>query len=99
MPAIRCRCSRYGRIATRRADVGWAVRRRAGGFARPGYADAADVATRKQLAQQIQRRALDVGPYWPLGMIFGIRGYRSDLGGFPKVPVPVYWNISRKTSN
>ncbi len=59
------------------------------------YADAADVATRKQLAEKIQSRALEVGPYWPLGMVFGIRGYRADLEGFPKVPVPVYWNISR----
>jgi peptide/nickel transport system substrate-binding protein len=60
------------------------------------YADAADVATRKQLAEQIQSRALEVGPYWPLGMVFGIRGYRADLAGFPKVPVAVYWNISRQ---
>ena len=47
------------------------------------------------LRSQIQSRALEVGPYWPLGMVFGIRGYRADLEGFPKVPVPVYWNISR----
>jgi peptide/nickel transport system substrate-binding protein len=59
------------------------------------YADAPDVATRKQLVEQIQLRALEVGPYWPLGMVFGIRGYRADLEGFPKVPVPVYWNIAR----
>ena len=63
---------------------------------RAQYADATDVAARKQLVKQIQLRALEVGPYWPLGMVFGIRGYRADLDGLPKSPVPVYWNIERR---
>ncbi len=62
---------------------------------RAQYADATDVAARKVLVEKIQARALEVGPYWPLGMVFGIRGYRDDLGGFPKTPVPVYWNIEK----
>ena len=62
---------------------------------RAQYADATDVAARKALVEKIQLRALEVGPYWPLGMVFGIRGYRDDLDGFPKSPVPVYWNIEK----
>lgn len=62
---------------------------------RAQYADATDVATRKELVEKIQLRALEVGPYWPLGMVFGIRGYRDNLDDFPKTPVPVYWNIER----
>jgi peptide/nickel transport system substrate-binding protein len=63
---------------------------------RTQYADATDVAARKALVEKIQARALEVGPYWPLGMVFGIRGYREEFAGFPKSPVPVYWNIERK---
>jgi len=63
---------------------------------RTQYADATDVATRKELVEKIQTRALEVGPYWPLGMIFGIRGFREEFSGFPKSPVPVYWNIERR---
>jgi peptide/nickel transport system substrate-binding protein len=63
---------------------------------RAQYADATDVAARKALVEKIQLRALEVGPYWPLGMVFGIRGYREEFAGFPKSPVPVYWNIERK---
>ena len=63
---------------------------------RTQYADATDVATRKELVEKIQTRALEVGPYWPLGMIFGIRGSREEFSGFPKSPVPVYWNIERR---
>jgi peptide/nickel transport system substrate-binding protein len=62
---------------------------------RTQYADATDVTARKEMVEKIQLRALEVGPYWPLGMIFGIRGYREEFSGFPKTPVPVYWNIER----
>src|SRR5262249_34126493 len=60
------------------------------------YADAPDLAARKRIVENIQLRALEVGPYWPIGMIFGVRGYRADLDGFPKTPVPVYWNVARR---
>jgi peptide/nickel transport system substrate-binding protein len=62
---------------------------------RTQYADATDVASRKELVEKIQMRALEVGPYWPLGMVFGIRGYRDGFSGLLKSPVPVYWNIER----
>jgi hypothetical protein len=36
-----------------------------------------------------------VGPFFPAGVIYSIRGSRSNLTGILTAPVPVYWNIAR----
>jgi len=53
---------------------------------RDAFADAATEADRKKAADQYQQRALEVGPYWPLGELVGYRGLRSNLEGTLATP-------------
>jgi peptide/nickel transport system substrate-binding protein len=62
---------------------------------REAFADAADPAERRRIAEQTQRRALEVVPYVPVGQLALVRGMRSNLAGVVTAPVNVYWNITR----
>jgi peptide/nickel transport system substrate-binding protein len=62
---------------------------------REAFADAADVAERRRIAEQMQRRAVEVVPYVPVGQLALVRGLRSNLSGLLNAPVNVYWNITR----
>jgi peptide/nickel transport system substrate-binding protein len=62
---------------------------------REAFADASDVAERRRIAERMQRRAVEVVPYVPVGQLALVRGIRANLGGVLTAPVNVYWNITR----
>ena len=62
---------------------------------RGAFADAADPAERKRIAEAVQRRANEVVPYVPLGQLYLARGYSTKLSGILAAPLPVYWNIAK----
>lgn len=61
---------------------------------RAEFAFATDPEKKKELAREIQLRAVEVVPYWPAAQLFLVRAVRSDLDGILKAAVPVYWNVS-----
>ena len=54
---------------------------------------AADQAKRKQLAEEIQRVALDEVAYVPWGEWSLPTAFRKNVQGVPKFVVPVFWNV------
>jgi peptide/nickel transport system substrate-binding protein len=57
---------------------------------------AVDEAQRRVLAEQIQRRALEIGLYLPVGQYVARRAFRNALTGIPDSPIPVLWNIAKR---
>jgi peptide/nickel transport system substrate-binding protein len=57
---------------------------------------AEDEAQRRRLAQQIQRRALEIGLYLPTGQYVARRAWRKSLTSIPDSPIPVLWNIAKR---
>jgi len=59
------------------------------------WARATSFAKRKQLADEIQKRAYEVVTYIPTGQWFLARAYSSKLDGVIIAPIPFMWNISK----
>ena len=64
---------------------------------RDEWFDAPDLAAQKKIAEDIQRRALDVVAFAPLGLQFGPTSFRTNLSGFAKSGFAVFWGV-RKTA-
>lgn len=60
------------------------------------FADETDPAKQKALADQMQKIALDLVTYVPLGQFFPSQGLATNLDGFVESPVPFFWNVQRK---
>ncbi|RWJ05742.1 ABC transporter substrate-binding protein [Mesorhizobium sp.] len=54
-----------------------------------------DLEKRKEIARQIQLRALETVPYIPIGEFDLLRAINKELQGVIVYDVPVYWNISK----
>lgn len=63
---------------------------------RAEFAVATDPARKKEIAEKIQLRAVEVVPYWPAAQLYLVRGIRSSVDGVLNAAVPVYWNIVKK---
>ncbi|WP_119417876.1 ABC transporter substrate-binding protein [Desertibaculum subflavum] len=64
---------------------------------RDNFAMATDDATKKQIAEKVQLRALDYGTYAYLGQWYLPQLMRKDrLSGAVQAPVTVFWNIAKK---
>ena len=61
---------------------------------RDAWFRAPDVATQKQLADQIQLQAFEDVPYIPLGQTISRTAYRANLTGVLE-GLPIFWNIRR----
>ena len=57
---------------------------------------AEDEAQRRDLADQIQRRAFEIALYMPIGQYIARRAFRKSLAGIPGSPIPVLWNIDKR---
>ncbi len=55
---------------------------------------ATDQAKRKQIADDLQRAALDEVAYVPWGEWFQPTAFRKSVQGILKFPAPVFWNVS-----
>ena len=62
---------------------------------RETWMDTTDEATLKRLDREIQARAFETLPYFPLGQYLPQAAWRSTLRGLLKGPVPVFWNVQK----
>jgi peptide/nickel transport system substrate-binding protein len=63
---------------------------------RAAWFTAAGEAQRRELADKIQRRALEIGLYLPTGQYIARRAFLNSLSGIPDSPIPVLWNIEKR---
>ena len=62
---------------------------------RDAWFDAPDLASQKNLADQIQLQGLESLPYLPLGQIFQPTAFRSDIKDIVKAMFPLFWGVRR----
>jgi peptide/nickel transport system substrate-binding protein len=62
---------------------------------REAWFDAPDMATQKQICEDIQRMAFEDVPFIPLGQSFSPTAFRSNLAGFARTPFPVFWGVKQ----
>jgi len=63
---------------------------------RKAWFAAEDEARRRDLADQIQRRAFEIALYMPIGQYIARRAFRKSLAGIPESPIPVLWSIEKR---
>ncbi len=59
------------------------------------WAKEGDVAKRKKLTAEIQKRAYEVVPYVNFGQFFQPMAYRANLKGLINIGIPVMWNVDK----
>ena len=62
---------------------------------RQAFARESNPAKQKQLASQVQERAMDSVTYIPIGQYLQYRAIRDNVSGFLSAPVPYFWNLSK----
>ena len=62
---------------------------------RDAWFDAPDVEAQKQIARQVQARALEVVTFLPVGQMFQPAAMRSDIRDIVSASFPVFWNVRR----
>lgn len=62
---------------------------------RRAFAQAETLEAQQEIAAEIQRHALDVVNYVPLGQYLTPSAWRTSLEGVLEAPVPVFWNIAK----
>ncbi|HKU96348.1 MAG TPA: ABC transporter substrate-binding protein [Vineibacter sp.] len=65
---------------------------------RDAFAKETDPAKQKALAEKVQLRALETAQYGWIGQWYGPGAHRSNIKGWLKAPVPVFWNIEKTGS-
>jgi peptide/nickel transport system substrate-binding protein len=63
---------------------------------RDAYAREPDPAKQKAIAIEVQKRAFEVGMYYPTGQYAAPYAHRDNIVGVLSGPVPVFWNIEKK---
>ena len=62
---------------------------------RQDFARETNPAKQKQLASQVQERAMDSVTYIPIGQYLQYRAIRENVSGFLSAPVPYFWNLAK----
>ena len=62
---------------------------------RDRWMESTDEAELQRLNREIQARAFETVPFIPLGQYLPSAGWRSNLSGILKGPVPVFWNVTK----
>ena len=62
---------------------------------RDAYARETDAAKQKDLAEKVQLRALETAQFGWIGQWYGPGARRSNVTGWLKAPIPVFWNIEK----
>ena len=62
---------------------------------RQAFARETNPAKQKQLASQVQEKAMDTVTYIPIGQYLQYRAIRENVSGFLSAPVPYFWNLSK----
>ncbi len=62
---------------------------------RDRWMDSTDPAEQRRLDREIQARAFETLPFFPLGQYLPSAAWRSNLHGLLRGAVPVFWNVSK----
>ena len=62
---------------------------------REAWFDAPDLAAQQAIAAQIQVRALETVPYYPLGQDFQPTAFRADIKDIVQAAIPLFWGVRR----
>jgi peptide/nickel transport system substrate-binding protein len=62
---------------------------------RQAWIEAPDAAGQKQVGDALNRRAMDVLPYIPLGFYWQPSAWRRNVTGVFRAPATVFWNIAK----
>lgn len=62
---------------------------------RDAWLEAPDLAAQQQVAHRIQRAAVDLVPYLPIGQWAEPTALRTDLTGLAKTSLSAFWGLSR----
>jgi peptide/nickel transport system substrate-binding protein len=62
---------------------------------RGAWVEAVEEAERKRIAEALNRRAMEVMAYVPLGFYWQPSAWRKNIGGVFRAPATVFWNISK----
>jgi len=62
---------------------------------RAAWIDADDAAEARRIGEALNRRAMEVMPYIPLGFYWQPSAWRKNLTGVFRCPVTAFWNISK----
>ena len=62
---------------------------------RQAFARETNPAKQKQLASQVQEKAMDTVTYIPIGQYLQYRAIRENVSGFLSAPVPYFWNLAK----
>ena len=79
---------------TEKAWFGWPTDPEIEGM-RQAFARETNPAKQKQLASQVQERAMDSVTYIPIGQYLQYRAIRENVSGFLSAPVPYFWNLAK----
>ena len=64
---------------------------------RDAFAHETDAAKQKQIAEQVQMRALEMGTHVWVGQWYKPLAYRKDrVGGWIEAPPPLFWNVTKR---
>ena len=81
-------------VGTKGGWFGWAVDEKMEGL-RDQWFDAKDAAEEKRICEEMQVLAWENVPFYPVGHWFYPTAYRSNLTGFPKAALPIFWGVKR----
>jgi peptide/nickel transport system substrate-binding protein len=62
---------------------------------RAAWLDAADAAEAKRIGEALNRRAMEVLPYIPLGFYWQPSAWRRNVTGAFRAPATVFWNMGK----
>jgi peptide/nickel transport system substrate-binding protein len=62
---------------------------------RAAWLDAADAGEAKRIAEALNRRAMEVLPYIPLGFYWQPSAWRRNVTGAFRAPATVFWNMGK----
>jgi peptide/nickel transport system substrate-binding protein len=61
---------------------------------RDAWFEVPDLAAQKQIAEQMQLRAFETVPFYPLGMVYIPTAVQTDITGMLE-GFPIFWNVRR----
>ena len=62
---------------------------------REAWAKTSDRSQRRTVVERLQRRAVELVPYAPVGQFSVPIAYRKNISGLLEVPLPVMWNVNK----
>jgi len=81
-------------VGTNGGWFGWSVDPKMEEY-REAWFSAPDQAAQKKICEDMQMLAWQNVPFYPVGHWFYATAFRSNMTGFPKAALPIYWGVKR----